>query len=73
MRNPITLDVEFVRHLFPGLNDWAFFENAGGTFVPRSVIDRIHRYMTETQVQPGGDYTASILATERIAESQRLM
>ncbi|MEE9561246.1 MAG: aminotransferase class V-fold PLP-dependent enzyme, partial [Acidiferrobacterales bacterium] len=73
MRNPITLDVEFVRHHFPGLNDWAFFENAGGTFVPRSVIDRILRYMTETQVQPGGDYTASIDAAERIAESQRLM
>jgi len=73
MRNPIILDVEFVRHHFPSLNDWAFFENAGGTFVPRSVIDRIHRYMTETQVQPGGDYTASIDAAERIAESQRLM
>ncbi|GMQ90375.1 MAG: cysteine desulfurase-like protein [Gammaproteobacteria bacterium] len=73
MSQPTTLDIEFVRHHFPGLNDWAFFENAGGTFVPQSVIDRIRDYMTDTQVQPGGDYAASILASERIAESQRLM
>lgn len=67
------LDTSFVRQHFPGLNEWALFENAGGTLVPQSVIDRVRNYMTETQVQPGAAYTASALATERIDESQRLM
>lgn len=38
MREATTLDIDFVRNHFPGLNDWAFFENAGGTLVPHSVI-----------------------------------
>ena len=32
---PITLDLDFARRCFPPVVwDWAFFENAGGTFVP---------------------------------------
>ena len=49
------LDVEFVRSFFPNLGDgWAFFENAGGSYVPRTVIEHVTAYMTEMQVQPGG-------------------
>ena len=47
------LDTAFVRDQFPPLRDgWVFVENAGGTYVPRQVIDRTREYMTETQVQP---------------------
>ena len=55
------LDVEFVRGLFPGLDDWAYFENAGGSMVPRTVLDRVHDHMTSSRVQPGtgADYPAS--------------
>lgn len=67
------LDVEFVRDQFPGLDEWAFFENAGGTLVPRAVIDRVTQYMTKTQVQPGAAFASSALAAERIAQSQRRM
>ena len=68
------LDLDFVRRHFPALaGDWAFFENAGGTFVPEIVLERLSRYMSETQVQPGAPYAASALAAERIAESHRLM
>lgn len=72
------LDVDFVREQFPALAsgpyaEWAFFENAGGTYVPRSVIERACAYMTETQVQPGASAAASALAAERIAEGQRLI
>lgn len=67
------LDVGFVRQHFPGLSEWALFENAGGTLVPQSVLERILAYMTETQVQPGAEYQASALATERLQHSQRLM
>ncbi len=46
MSNAVALDVDFVRRQFPGLDDWAFFENAGGTLVPQAVIDRVRDYMT---------------------------
>ncbi|MFQ5984503.1 MAG: cysteine desulfurase-like protein [Alphaproteobacteria bacterium] len=68
------LDLDFVRSHFPALaGDWTFFENAGGTLVPRNVIDRVRAYLAETQVQPGASYDASALATERIEAAQRLM
>jgi len=73
MSGATTLDVDFVRDQFPGLGDWAFCENAGGTMVPNQVIDRVRAYMTETQVQPGGAFPASARAAEKMAESQRLM
>lgn len=63
-----SLDVAFARAQFPdGVWDWAFFENAGGSFVPKSVIARITAYMTETQVQPAGPFAPSALAAERMA------
>ncbi|MDX1528794.1 MAG: aminotransferase class V-fold PLP-dependent enzyme, partial [Gammaproteobacteria bacterium] len=67
------LDLQFVRDQFPSVGELAFFENAGGTYVPQSVIDKVARYMRTTQVQPGGDFAPSILAAERMAESHRLM
>ncbi len=72
------LDIDFVRRRFPALGDertgaWAFFENAGGAYVPHGVIDRVRAYMTETQVQPGAPYEASARAAERMADGQRLM
>jgi cysteine desulfurase family protein (TIGR01976 family) len=73
MSDAVDLDLDFVRGRFPGLDDWAFFENAGGTLVPESVIGRLRAYMVETQVQPGAAFSASARAAERIAESQRLM
>ncbi|MDH3689281.1 MAG: cysteine desulfurase-like protein [Gammaproteobacteria bacterium] len=73
MSDATTLDLEFVRSQFPGLNEWALFENAGGTLVPRSVIDRVNAYMTDTQVQPGAEFASSALAEERISESQQAM
>ncbi len=73
MTTPPTLDLGFVRDRFPALDEVAFFENAGGTRVPYSVIDRVRAYMTETQVQPGGDFAPSALAAERIAVAQQQM
>lgn len=73
MTNPAQLDIDFVRRQFPGLGEWALFENAGGTLVPESVIERVRAYMSETQVQPGALYPASEMATRRIAEGQRLI
>ncbi len=74
MRDIPRFDVDYVRGLFPAQCwDWAFFENAGGSYVPTSVIDRITAYMTETQVQPGARYPASTKAQERMDEGRKLM
>lgn len=72
-REPGELDLAYVRGHFPGLGDWALFENAGGTLVPATVIERLAAYMRESQVQPGASYPASALATQRIAEAQQRM
>ena len=68
------LDVDFVRSFFPNLNDgWAFFENAGGSYVPKTVIERVTAYMTEMQVQPGGAFESGRRAGEKRDEAQRLV
>ena len=53
----ISLDINFVRKQFPAFKDplckdWSFFENAGGSYVPKTVIDRLNNFMTSTKVQP---------------------
>jgi len=58
------LDLDFVRSQFPAfeqesLSGWAFFENAGGSYAARQTIDRLHRFYTETKVQPYAPYPAS--------------
>ncbi len=63
------LDIEFVRSHFPGIDDFAFFENAGGTLVPTMVSDRVYDYMRRNQVQPGAPYPASDEAERRISRS----
>lgn len=68
------LDLDFVRSQFPANHwQWAFFENAGGVFVPHTVIDRITSYMTECQVQPGYPYPESSDAAARMELGQKLM
>jgi selenocysteine lyase/cysteine desulfurase len=69
MSNTITpatpeFDLDFVRSQFPAfdeesLDGWAFFENAGGSYASRQTIDRLHRFYTETKVQPYGPYPAA--------------
>ncbi|MES1152741.1 MAG: aminotransferase class V-fold PLP-dependent enzyme, partial [Dongia sp.] len=61
------LDIDFVRAQFPPLKDgWVFLENAGGSYVPRQVIERVTEYMTDSQVQPNWGFASSERATERI-------
>ena len=60
MNDAVSLDVDYVRSHFPGLdNEWAFFENAGGSMAPRAVSDRLNAYVTETHVQPGAGFPSS--------------
>ena len=55
------LDLDFVRSHFPAfaspvLSSHAFFENAGGSFPCRQVVDRLHRFYTDRKVQPYAPY-----------------
>ena len=70
-----SLDVDFVRSQFlafaePSLQGRAFFENAGGSYTCRQVIDRLHRFYTERKVQPYGRYAASAAGGAEMDEAR---
>lgn len=70
-----SLDIDFVRSQFPAfsepsLQDHAFFENAGGSYTSRFVIDRLMRFYRTRKVQPYGPYAASIDAGAEIDEAR---
>jgi cysteine desulfurase family protein (TIGR01976 family) len=74
MTENATLDLDFVRRQFPNLgNGWAYFENAGGSYLPQSVVQRMTAYMTESQLQPYALNPLSQLSTERLETARRLM
>jgi selenocysteine lyase/cysteine desulfurase len=55
------LDLTYVRSQFPAFSEpllagHAFFENAGGSYPCRPVVERLHRFYTERKVQPYGPY-----------------
>jgi len=71
-----SLDLAFVRAQFPDAcfgDGWAFFENAGGSYVPNAVIDRMTAYMRDSQVQPLAPYPKSQLAAARMADGHARM
>ena len=69
------LDTAWVRSQFPAfavpaLQDQSFFENAGGSFPCRQVVDRLHRFYTERKVQPYAPYEASRIAGDEMDEAR---
>ena len=69
------LDLNWVRAQFPafeepGLGEMAFFENAGGSYTSRHVIDRLTRYYIARKVQPYAPYEASIIAGREMDEAR---
>jgi selenocysteine lyase/cysteine desulfurase len=70
------LDLDFVRGQFPAfsqpaLKGQAFFENAGGSYPCRQVVDRLTRFYRERKVQPYGPYEPSRLGGEEMDEARR--
>jgi len=70
----VSLDVDFVRSQFPAFREpslagWAFFENAGGSYMCQQVLDRLLTFYTQTKVQPYYPYPASTEAGKRMDES----
>jgi cysteine desulfurase family protein (TIGR01976 family) len=67
----MSLDLAFVRSQFPALADgFAYFDNAGGSLVLRSVAERISEYLLTTSVQTGASYEHSRRASERLLEAR---
>ena len=61
-----------MRGWFPPLaNGWAYFENAGGSYVPSTVIDRITTHMRVSQLQPAWPAAPSRLAKDHLDTGQR--
>jgi cysteine desulfurase family protein (TIGR01976 family) len=72
------LDIDFVRAQFPAfevssLQGQAFFENAGGSYTCRPVVERLLRFYTERKVQPYAPYEASRLAGAEMDEARARM
>ena len=73
----IKLDIDFVRSQFPAFSDplskdLSFFENAGGSYVPKNVIDKLTEFMTSTKVQPYAEYPMSKIAGENMDKATEL-
>ena len=71
----MSIDIAWVRAQFPAfeqpaLQGQAFFENAGGSYTCRQVIDRLHRFYTARKVQPYAPYDASRLGGEEMDEAR---
>lgn len=69
------LDIDFIRAQFPAFSEpslrrQAFFENAGGSYTSKFVIDRLTRYYRERKVQPYYPFQASRLAGEEMDEAR---
>ncbi len=74
----MNLDINFIRAQYPVFQDpdtvrWAMFENAGGSYVPRQVTDRLHDFFRYTKVQPYGLFESSIKAGEAMDAGYRAM
>lgn len=51
------LDLNFVRSQFPAFSEpslegWGYFDNAGGSYTCKQVIDRLMTFYTQTKIQP---------------------
>ena len=69
------LDLAFVRSQFPAfaspiLSGHAFFENAGGSYPCRQVVDRLHRFYTDRKVQPYGPYPGAQAGGDEMDEAR---
>lgn len=69
----MSLDLKTVRAQFPALQrPTIFFDNPEGTQVAQPCLERMRRYLTETNAHPGGQFQSS-RESEALAEQARRM
>ena len=74
----MTLDIDFVRTQFPAFSEpslegWAFFENAGGSYPCKQVINRWTDFYMKNKVQVNYPYPASMKAGRLMDASYKRM
>lgn len=68
----MSIDVSQVRSQFPALQrDAVFFDNPAGTQVARPVLDRIQKYLVETNANQGGSFPTSHASDQLLLEARR--
>ena len=66
----MTLEPERIRSQFPALKrDAVFFDNPGGTQIAQPSIDRINRYLVESNSNHDGVFATSI-ESDAVLESE---
>jgi|DEB0MinimDraft_10_1074344.scaffolds.fasta_scaffold00071_18 cysteine desulfurase family protein (TIGR01976 family) len=73
-----SLDLSFVRAQFPAFAHhetgfWAHLENAGGSYVPRQVVDLLAELFAHFKCQPAWDFGPSVAATEAMDRARTVM
>ena len=73
----IKLDIDYVRSQFPAFKDplskdWSFLENAGGSYVPINVINKLSDFMISTKVQPYAEYPMSKIAGNNMDKATKI-
>jgi cysteine desulfurase family protein (TIGR01976 family) len=70
----MTLDLSAIRNQFPGLNrPDVFFDNPGGTQIAKQSLDRINRYLIESNANHEGAFPTSIASDAVLDEAHRAM
>lgn len=70
----MSLNLDVIRQQFPSLNRNAiFFDNPGGTQIAKPSIDRITKYLIESNANHGGVFATSIASDEVLDEAHRAM
>jgi cysteine desulfurase family protein (TIGR01976 family) len=70
----MSLNLDLIRQQFPSLNRPAvFFDNPGGTQIARQSLDRIHKYLLESNANHEGAFATSIASDAVLDEAHRAM
>jgi len=70
----MSLNIERIREQFPSLNRPAvFFDNPGGTQIAKPSLDRINKYLIESNANHEGVFATSIASDAVLDEAHRAM
>ncbi|MCJ7433656.1 MAG: cysteine desulfurase-like protein [Anaerolineales bacterium] len=70
----MSLDLKVIRQQFPSLNRPAvFLDNPGGTQIAKQSLDRINRYLIESNANHGGTFETSIASDVVLDEAHHAM
>ena len=70
----MSLDLSAIRSQFPGLNrPDVFFDNPGGTQIAQPSLDRVTRYLIESNANHEGAFATSIASDAVLDEAHRAM